>query len=47
MKLPGTTTVLAILFTYVTKLQKFVPVRRFHGINEEKKRITNDAISHR
>ena len=34
---------MAILFIFVTKLQKLV--RWFDGINEEKKRITRDALS--
>ena len=44
-KLNGNPTGFAILFTFVTKLQKLV--RWFDGINEKKKRITRDAISRR
>ena len=45
-KVPGNPTVFAILFTFVTKLQK-LGLRWFDGTDEEKKRITSDAISHR
>ena len=37
--------IFAILFPFVAKLQKLV--RWFDGNNEEKKRKTSDAISHR
>ena len=44
-KVPGNPTVFAIFFTFVTKLRKLD--RWLDGINEEKKRITIDAIGHR
>ena len=38
-------TVFAILLTFVIKLQKLVGLHWFDGINEEKKRLTSDALS--
>ena len=48
-KVPENLTIFAILFAFVTKLQKLVAycLHWFDDINKKKKQLTSEAISHR